>query len=82
MEDAPDICGGSMSNSNKIGGFDKYDIESDASALIRAERIKTDKRKGYLAVVKAEVQKQAKAAEEAALVAKTTVKLSQTFGKK
>jgi len=65
----------------KINGFNKWDIESAARTLIDAEKIKADARKGYLKTVMAEVGKQAKAADEAALAAKTAKNLSKVFGK-
>ncbi len=76
---SPETC--SMSD-KKINGFDSWDIESDATALIKAEKIKKDKRKNYLETVLAEVDKQVVAAEEALLAAKTATRLKSTFGKK
>lgn len=68
--------------SNKINGFDKYEIEDAARTLITAQKITLDKRKGFYDTVKKELTKQVKAADEAAVVAKVAQKLSETFGSK
>lgn len=68
-------------SSNKINGFDRYDIEGSARTLIDAEKIRNDKRKGFYSTVLKELAKQVKAAQEAALVAKTTERLARTYGK-
>lgn len=72
----------SMGSSNKINGFDKYEIESAARTLIEAQKILADKRPKFKQTVSAEVTKQAKAAEEAALVAKTTERMTKVFSRK
>ena len=53
------------SSKNKIGGYDKWDVESDARTLIKAEELKQGDSK-YLKVIMGEVKKTAKAAVEAA----------------
>ena len=55
--------------SDKINGFDRWDIQSDADTLIKAESIKNDKRKGYYNTVMKEVVKKAKDADDAAATA-------------
>jgi len=70
-----------IDKSNKINGFDKWEIEDSARTLIKAEDIRNDKRKGFYTTVLAELDKQVKAAERAALVAQTARKLNKTFGK-
>lgn len=57
----------------KIGGFDKWEVESAARTLIEAVEIK--RKPKFLAVVKKEVLKQAKLAEAAALEKKVAAKL-------
>ena len=69
-------------NDNKINGFDKWEITNDAETLIKAEKIKNDKRKNYLSTVLTEVDKQVKAAEEALLNARTIQRLGKVFKKK
>ena len=66
---------------DKINGFDRYDIEDAARTLIKAQAIPNDKRKGFYATVQKEVEKQAAAAEKAALEAKVASKLHSTFKK-
>lgn len=69
---------------DKIGGFDKYDVEDSVRTLIRAEEIKNNDEKFYAVVLK-EVEKTAKAAAEAAAqkqVAAAEVKLRGRVGKK
>lgn len=70
-----------MASGDKINGFDKYDIENSARTLIDAEKIRNDKRKEFYPTVLKELDKQIKAAEEAALVAKTAGKLNKIYGK-
>ena len=67
-------CG---TKSNKINGFDKWDIESAADTLIKAESIRDDKRKGFYETVSKEVVIKAKAADEAAMTANKTVGLTK-----
>ena len=52
-------------SSDKINGYDKYDVQDDARTLIKAEEIKASDTKYYNTVL-AEVKKTAKAATEAA----------------
>ncbi len=67
---------------DKINGFDRYDVEEAARTLIKAQAIPNDKRKGFYTTVLKEVDKQAAAAEQAAMEAKTAVALHKTFKKK
>lgn len=70
-------------NSEKIEGYDKWDVQNDASTLINAEEIK-NKDKKYFAVVMKEVDKKAKASAEAALVkqeAAASLKLEKKVSK-
>jgi len=62
-----------VNGSKKIGGFDKYEVESAARTLIEAEGIKVKPK--FFAVVIKEVEKQAAAAQRAALEKKTAAKL-------
>lgn len=57
----------------KIGGFDKYEVESAARTLIEAVGIKSKPK--FFAVVKKEVKRQAVAAQQAALEKKVAAKL-------
>lgn len=57
--------GCSVDKSDKIGGYDRWDVQSDADTLIRAEEIKKKGDK-YYKVVMGEVQKKADAATLAA----------------
>jgi len=59
---------------NKINGFDRWDIESAADSLIKAESIRNDKRKGFYATVMKEVDKKAKDADDAAVTAHKAVR--------
>lgn len=61
----------------KIDGFDKWEVESAARNLIEVEAIK--KKPKFYAVVKKELIRQAQAAREAALEAKVGKKLKTTF---
>jgi len=61
----------------KIGGFDKWEVESAARKLIEVEELK--KRPKFYAVVKKELLRQAQAAEKAAIEAKVGKKLKTTF---
>ncbi len=76
------VSEGCSMGSNKINGFDKWEIKNAAESLIKAEEIKKDKRPKFLGTVLAEVDKQVIAAEAALLAARTTARLSKTFGKK
>jgi hypothetical protein len=64
-----------------INGFDSWEIKDAARTLIDAEKIRNDKRKNFYSTVLKELDKQVKAAEDAAVVAKTAQKLNKTFGK-
>lgn len=57
----------------KIGGFDRYEVEGAARTLIEAQEIKAKPK--FLAVVIKEVERQALAAERAAMEQRTTAKL-------
>ena len=63
-----------MAHNDKINGFDKWDIESAADTLIKAETIRNDKRKGYYGTVQKAVVKKAKDADQAAAVANKVAK--------
>jgi hypothetical protein len=54
-------------SSEKINGFDKWDVESDARTLIKAKELENTGEKYYKTLL-AEVEKTAKAATEAAAV--------------
>lgn len=60
----------------KIGGFDKYEVESAARTLMDAEKIKAGSSKFY-AVAKKECDKIAEAAQRAATEKKTAARLIQ-----
>jgi len=62
--------------SKKIGGFDKYEVESSARTLMDAEKIKAGDPKFY-SVVKKECDRIADAAQRAAMEKKTAAKLIQ-----
>ncbi len=62
-----------IETSKKIGGFDKWEVEDAARTLIEAQEIKM-KPKFYAVVIK-EVEKQAAAAQRAAMEKKVAVKL-------
>ena len=64
-------------DSGKIGGFEKYKVESAARTLIEAEEIKV--KPEFYAVVLKEVARQAKAAEAVAFETKVRGKLKETF---
>ena len=53
---------------------DRWDIESAADSLIKAESIRNDKRKGFYATVMKEVDKKAKDADDAAATAHKAVR--------
>lgn len=54
----------------KKSKWDKWDVESAADTLIRAQSIETDSRKGFYAAVKVELKKKVEAANKAATEAK------------
>lgn len=64
---------------DKINGFDKYEITDAVDTLIREVRIKQDKRKGFYKTVKQELTKKVAAAEQALLETKTAVELNRVF---
>ncbi len=77
---------------DKIGGFDKYDVEDAARTMIKAKEYENGDSKFYAVVLK-EVEKTAKAATEAAeqknkaakelkLTKKVGGKLNSMYGKK
>jgi len=69
------------SSSKKKDGFDKWEVEQGARTLIEAQEI--EGRPKFYAAVKKELVRQAKAAQAAALEAKVSKKLKETFrGKK
>ena len=73
-----------IGGSDKIGGFDSYKVKSAADTCIEAKEIENGDQKFYK-VVLAEVQKKAKAAEEAArskVEAADMMKLEKKVGKK
>ena len=75
-----DCC---VSKSDKIGGFDSWEVKSKADTLIEAEEIKSGDPKFYK-VVMAEVQKKADAAQKAAdkkKIAADSIKLETKVGK-
>ena len=57
----------------KIEGFDRYDVEDGARTLIKAQEIKAKPK--FLAVVINECERQAAAAQRAAMEKKVAVKL-------
>lgn len=63
----------------KIGGFDKYEVESAARTLIEAQEIKAKPK--FLKVVIKEVERQAEAAKRAALEKQVAAKLISMKGK-
>ena len=70
--------------SNKINGFDKWDVESDARTLIKAKELENGDSKYYKTLV-VEVKKTADAAMEAATqkqLAAKEVQLTKNVGKK
>lgn len=67
-------------SSEKVKGFDKWDVESDARTLIKAKELESGDSK-YYKVLLAEVEKTAKAATEAAAV-KTKAAASLKLEKK
>ena len=65
----------------KIGGYDKWDVESAVSTMRRAAEIEADPK--FLAVVVKEMNREAdKLEDKADLLVKTSVKLKKIFGKK
>jgi hypothetical protein len=62
----------------RIGGFDKWEVESAARTLMEAEKIKNGDPK-FLKVVQKECDKIAEAAQQAALEKKTAAKLIKVF---
>ena len=66
-------------SSNKINGFDRYDIEEAARTLIKAQAIPNDSRKDFYDTVKKEIAKQATASTKAAKEAQVAVKLHKVF---
>ncbi len=70
--------------SEKINGYDKWDVESDARTLIKAKELENTDEKYYKTLL-TEVEKTAKAATEAAAVktkAADSIKLEKKVGKK
>jgi hypothetical protein len=66
--------------SKKIGGYDKWEVESAVSTMKRAAEIKADSK--FLKVVIKEMNKEADKLEgEADLLVKTSAKLKKVFGK-
>ena len=71
----------STSTSKKIGGYDKWDVESAVSTMRRAAEIEKDSK--FLKVVVAEMGREAdKLEDKAKLLVKTQAKLDKVFGKK
>ncbi len=67
--------------SKKIGGYDKWDVESAVSTMRRAAEIEADPK--FLKVVVAEMNREADKLEDTAdLLVKTSKKLKKIFGKK
>jgi len=65
----------------KIGGYDKWEVESAVSTMRRAAEIEKDPK--FLAVVVKEMNKEAdKLEDKAKLLVTTSVKLRKVFGKK
>lgn len=64
--------------SKKIGGFDKWEVESSARTLMDAEKIKAGDPKFY-AVVKKECSRIAEAAKRAALEKQVAAKLIKAY---
>ncbi|KKN71907.1 hypothetical protein LCGC14_0415530 [marine sediment metagenome] len=62
-----------MPHTDKIGGFDRWDVEQGARDMIRVQEIETDPK--FHAVVVKELEKQAKASAAALLVAKVSKNL-------
>lgn len=64
----------------KIGGYDRWDVESAVDTMRRAAEIKADPK--FLKVVVNEMNKKADTLEdEANLLVKTSAKLKKVFGK-
>lgn len=67
--------------SKKIGGYDRWDVESAVDTMRRAAEIKVNSK--FLKVVVGEMNKKADTLEdEAKFLVKTSVKLKKVFGKK
>lgn len=65
----------------KIGGYDKWDVESAVSTMRRAAEIEADPK--FLKVVVKEMNREAdKLEDKADLLVKTSAKLRKVFGKK
>jgi len=74
----PDAVESSISK--KIGGYDKWEVESAVSTMRRAAEIEADSK--FLAVVVKEMNKEAdKLEDKADLLVKTSAKLKKVFGK-
>lgn len=70
-----------MAESDKIDGFDKYEVESGARTLIEVQEIQNKPK--FYAAVKKELARQVKAVQEAALEAKVSTNLKNIYrGKK
>jgi len=67
-----------IEKSKKIGGFDKWEVESSARTLMDAEKIKAGDPKFYT-VVKKECDKIAEAAKRAALEKQVAAKLIKAY---
>lgn len=68
-------------SSKKIGGYDKWDVESAVSTMRRAAEIEADPK--FLKVVVKEMNREAdKLEDKADLLVKTSAKLNKVFGKK
>ncbi len=73
-----------VSKPDKINGYDKWDVESDARTLIKAKELEGGDAKYYKTLI-AEVEKTAKAATEAAAIktrAADDLKLEKKVGGK
>lgn len=66
--------------SDKIGGFDKWEVNSAVDDLIRVEEIKNKPK--FYAVVKQEFAKKMRAMAETAFEHKIKVNMKKTFGEK
>lgn len=66
--------------SKKIGGYDKWEVESAVSTMRRAAEIEADSK--FLKVVVKEMNREAdKLEDKADLLVKTSAKLKKVFGK-
>lgn len=70
-----------MAENEKIGGFDKYEVQRWLDELITTQEVLDDKKK--VAAIKVLMAKKSKAIDKAEdlLVAKTGERLKETFGK-